>query len=189
RASRLAGGVRPGRRPRRARRGGRGRLPRRLSRHRLRGAALRLRGGDRGRPREPARGHRGQRARGAARQLRQSAVPGAVLLRAVRAGGPHPRRPAHRALRPRVIRRRALLALGAVVLLALAGPLLPPYPLTLVTQALVVAILAMSLDVLLGYTGLPSLGHAAYWGVGAYAVALLATERGVGLAGCAVAGI
>jgi branched-chain amino acid transport system permease protein len=88
-----------------------------------------------------------------------------------------------------VIRRRALLALGAVVLLALAGPLLPPYPLTLVTQALVVAILAMSLDVLLGYTGLPSLGHAAYWGVGAYVVALLATERGVGLAGCAVAGI
>jgi branched-chain amino acid transport system permease protein len=88
-----------------------------------------------------------------------------------------------------VIRRRALLALGAVALLALAAPLLPPYPLTLVTQALVVAILAMSLDVLLGYTGLPSLGHAAYWGVGAYAVALLATERGVGLAGCAVAGV
>jgi branched-chain amino acid transport system permease protein len=47
----------------------------------------------------------------------------------------------------------------------------------------------MSLDVLLGYTGMPSLGHAAYWGVGAYAVALLATERGVGLAGCLAAGV
>ena len=31
----------------------------------------------------------------------------------------------------------------------------------------------MSLDVLLGYTGLPSLGQAAYFGVAAYAVALL----------------
>jgi branched-chain amino acid transport system permease protein len=88
-----------------------------------------------------------------------------------------------------MIRRRALLALGVAAALALAGPLLPAYPLTLVTQALIVAILAMSLDVLLGYTGLPSLGHAAYWGVGAYVVALLATERGVGLAGCAAAGI
>ena len=47
----------------------------------------------------------------------------------------------------------------------------------------------MSLDVLLGYTGLPSLGQAAYFGVAAYAVALLATERQVGLLGCAAAGI
>jgi len=43
--------------------------------------------------------------------------------------------------------------------------------------------------VLLGYTGLPSLGQAAYFGVAAYAVALLATERQVGLVGCAAAGI
>ena len=35
--------------------------------------------------------------------------------------------------------------------------------------------LAMSLDVLLGYTGLPSLGHAAFFGVAAYAVAVLST--------------
>jgi branched-chain amino acid transport system permease protein len=33
----------------------------------------------------------------------------------------------------------------------------------------------MSLDVLLGYTGLPSLGHAAFFGVAAYAVAVLST--------------
>src|SRR5438477_12480959 len=66
---------------------------------------------------------------------------------------------------------------------------MPAYPLTLVTQALIFGILAMSLDVLLGYTGLPSLGQAAYFGVAAYAVALLATERQVGLLGCAAAGI
>src|SRR5256885_4102330 len=54
---------------------------------------------------------------------------------------------------------------------------------------LIFALFAMSLDLLLGYTGLPSLGHAAYFGVGAYAVAILATERQVGFAGCLVAGI
>ena len=88
-----------------------------------------------------------------------------------------------------MIRRRALGAAAVVGGLAVLGLVLPSYPLTLLTQALVVGILAMSLDVLLGYTGLPSLGHAAYFGVGAYTVALLATERQVGLAGCLAAGV
>jgi len=85
--------------------------------------------------------------------------------------------------------RRALLAAAAIVVLAVVGPVLPAYPLTLLTQALIVGILAMSLDVLLGYTGMPSLGHAAYFGVGAYAVAIMTTERQVGLIGCLVVGI
>lgn len=76
-----------------------------------------------------------------------------------------------------MIRRRAAFALVVVGGLAALGPVLPAYPLTLITQALIFGILAMSLDVLLGYTGLPSLGQAAYFGVAAYAVALLATER------------
>ncbi len=88
-----------------------------------------------------------------------------------------------------MIRRRSLWAVGVVGALAALGPVMPAYPLTLVTQALIFGILAMSLDVLLGYTGLPSLGQAAYFGVAAYAVALLATERQVGLLGCAAAGI
>jgi len=88
-----------------------------------------------------------------------------------------------------VIRRRSLYAALVFAALALLAPALPPYPLTLLTQALIFGILAMSLDVLLGYTGLPSLGQAAYFGAAAYAVALLATERQVGLVGCAVAGI
>ncbi len=74
-------------------------------------------------------------------------------------------------------------------LTALVAPLLPPYPLTLLTQALIFAMLAMSLDLLLGYTGLPSLGHAAYFGVAAYAVALLATERQAGFVVCFVVGV
>ena len=85
--------------------------------------------------------------------------------------------------------RRLAIAGVVVGLTAVAAPFLPAYPLTLLTQAVIVAMLAMSLDLLLGYTGLPSLGHAAYFGVGAYVVAVLATERQVGFAGCLAAGI
>src|SRR5206468_2691595 len=42
---------------------------------------------------------------------------------------------------------------------------------------IIFALLAMSLDILLGYTGLPSLGHAGLFGVAAYAVALLSTTH------------
>ena len=79
-----------------------------------------------------------------------------------------------------MIARRALLAVAAVAVLAAIAPLLPAYPLTLLTQALIVGILAMSLDVLLGYTGLLSFGHSAYFGVGAYAVALMVKYLKVG---------
>jgi len=79
---------------------------------------------------------------------------------------------------------------GAVIVLAAAiAPLLASYPLTLGTQALIYAMLAMSLDLLLGYTGLPSLGHAAYFGIAAYVVAILATERQTGLVGCLIAAV
>ncbi|HEV8457297.1 MAG TPA: branched-chain amino acid ABC transporter permease [Methylomirabilota bacterium] len=88
-----------------------------------------------------------------------------------------------------MILRRGVIAAAVLVALALVAPTLPSYPLTLLTQALIFGIMAMSLDVLLGYTGLPSLGQAAYFGAAAYAVALLATEHQVGLVGCAVAGI
>ncbi len=46
----------------------------------------------------------------------------------------------------------------------------------LVTKVMILAIFAMSLDLLVGYTGLVSFGHAAFYGVGAYALAL-ATPR------------
>ena len=51
----------------------------------------------------------------------------------------------------------------------------------LATRALVFAILAMSLDILLGFTGLASLGQAAYFGAGAYLTAILASRFGIGL--------
>jgi branched-chain amino acid transport system permease protein len=70
---------------------------------------------------------------------------------------------------------RPALAVGAVGgLLFLAAPsFLSSYYLGLLTKMLIFALFAMSLDLLLGYTGLPSLGHAAYFGLGAYTVALL----------------
>jgi branched-chain amino acid transport system permease protein len=48
-----------------------------------------------------------------------------------------------------------------------------------VTEIYIFAIFAMSLDLLLGYTGLMSLGHAAFFGLGAYGVAILAAHLGI----------
>jgi branched-chain amino acid transport system permease protein len=68
-----------------------------------------------------------------------------------------------------------------IFLFLVVSPLfLSSFLLTLLTQALIYAILAMSLDIILGYTGLASLGHAAYLGLGAYSVAILTTRYGAG---------
>jgi len=66
---------------------------------------------------------------------------------------------------------------GVAILAALPG-LLPTYYVELVTQMVIYALFAMSLDLLIGYTGLASLGHAAYFGIAAYAVGLLAVRLG-----------
>jgi branched-chain amino acid transport system permease protein len=66
---------------------------------------------------------------------------------------------------------------SAVVFAALAAlPLLPGVPryyLLLAFDALLFGAIAMSLDLLMGYTGLVSFGHAAFYGLGAYATAVL----------------
>ena len=53
--------------------------------------------------------------------------------------------------------------------------LFPGY-LVLGSQILIVAILALSLDLILGYAGIVSLGHAAFFGIGAYTAGLLAVH-------------
>jgi branched-chain amino acid transport system permease protein len=84
--------------------------------------------------------------------------------------------------------RLPLLVVVAIVLVT--GPLfLSSYWIGLLTQVAILAILAMSLDVLLGYTGLPSLGHAAFFGVAAYAVAVLSTTYRADFWVCIVAAI
>lgn len=71
-----------------------------------------------------------------------------------------------------------LLALGLLVVLP---PVLPTYVVILLTESLIAAIAAGSLDLLIGYAGLASLGHAAFFAVGAYATGILATRHGAGL--------
>jgi branched-chain amino acid transport system permease protein len=84
-------------------------------------------------------------------------------------------------------------AVYAAVLFALA--LLPlyggPYLVNLITEVLIFGIFAMSLDLLLGYTGLASFGHAAFFGLGAYVAIILGTSFGwdpwIGMAASVVA--
>ena len=73
------------------------------------------------------------------------------------------------------------LLLGALAVLAAIAPFTGPFIILLLAQILVLGIVAMSVDLLLGYTGLPSLGQAAYLGVGAYLTAILATKFGFGM--------
>ena len=71
-----------------------------------------------------------------------------------------------------------------VVMMATIAVCIPntnSFVILLATRALAFAILVMSVDILLGFTGLASLGQAAYLGMGAYATAILATKSQIGL--------
>ena len=59
-----------------------------------------------------------------------------------------------------------------------AVPFMSKFYLLLAFDALLFGTIAMSLDLLMGYTGLVSFGHAAFFGLGAYASAVL-LERGI----------
>ena len=74
------------------------------------------------------------------------------------------------------LKRKTIALLAALALLAafpLAGA---TFYTELVTKVMILAIFALSLDLLVGYTGLVSFGHAAFFGVGAYALGLLAPK-------------
>ena len=76
---------------------------------------------------------------------------------------------------------KILLVVAALAALAIIVPNTNSFLILLATRALAFAILVMSVDLLLGYTGLPSLGQAAYLAVGAYLTAILATKYQFGL--------
>ena len=64
--------------------------------------------------------------------------------------------------------------MGAVVALLALFPLTGAgFYVELVTKVMILAIFALSLDVLVGYTGLVSFGHAAFYGIGAYTLGLM----------------
>src|SRR5215475_5735430 len=76
---------------------------------------------------------------------------------------------------------KVLIVVAALAAIAIIVPNTNSFVILLTPRALAFSILVMSLDILLGYTGLPSLGQAAYLGVGAYMTAILATRYQFGL--------
>jgi branched-chain amino acid transport system permease protein len=69
-----------------------------------------------------------------------------------------------------------VIALGVLLLLPLV---LPTFFLVLLIEIAIVALFATSFNLLMGYGGMVSFGHAAYFALGAYAAALLVKKGGV----------
>ena len=67
---------------------------------------------------------------------------------------------------------------GALIL-AILPPFLPTYYLSMLTKVVIFGIFAMGLDLIHGYTGLHTLGQAAYLGVAGYTVGLLMVRAGI----------
>ncbi|HKW94881.1 MAG TPA: branched-chain amino acid ABC transporter permease [Methylomirabilota bacterium] len=63
--------------------------------------------------------------------------------------------------------------MAALAVLAIAPWVTARYQLSLLTDLLIYGLFALSLDLIMGYTGMVSFGHAAYFGLGAYASALV----------------
>jgi branched-chain amino acid transport system permease protein len=80
--------------------------------------------------------------------------------------------------------RWPLLAVGLVAALALPWIIYPPIAMDIAA----IALFAVALDILLGYTGLLSFGQAAFWGSSAYVTGLVAIHYGVPFPVAVVAG-
>ncbi len=80
--------------------------------------------------------------------------------------------PLRRASRPRPIE-------AAFWLTPIAAWFLFPENLALLTQMAITAIFALSLDLVLGYAGIVTLGHAAFFGIGAYAAGMVSVYFGI----------
>jgi branched-chain amino acid transport system permease protein len=76
---------------------------------------------------------------------------------------------------------KILIVIAVLLAIAVIVPHSSSFVVLLTTRAMCFAILAMSVDLLLGYTGLSSMGQAAYFGVGAYLTAILAAKFHFGL--------
>jgi branched-chain amino acid transport system permease protein len=74
---------------------------------------------------------------------------------------------------------RVCLGLFLVFLFFVIPLTVSPYMLYILNTIGIAAIAAIGLNILVGYTGLISLGHGAFFGVGAYAAAILATRVGL----------
>src|SRR4029450_9053626 len=132
-----------------------------------------------GRPRPPGRVDRRVHLHPPARGLRVAVgEPGPGGHRVVRRVDPHPSLPPDRSLRadPEMTSARSPIAFwagfGIVLGLLIVAPLvLPEFWRRFVTEILIWGLLAMSSDILIGYTGMLSFGHSAFFGLGMYGAA------------------
>lgn len=99
--------------------------------------------------------------------------------RSAAATAPRPMLEAQSSDRQRAFVAQRTVAALVVLLLLAAVPLTGNYTTGLVAEVLIFAIFAMSLDLLIGYTGLMSFGHAAFFGLSAYVVTTLGVHLGV----------
>jgi len=77
----------------------------------------------------------------------------------------------------KLVRFAPHILIGLILILLL--PLQPIYVQSLMTKILIYAIFAMSLDLLMGYAGIMSLGHAAFFGVAGYTTGILMVKCGI----------
>ncbi|MDP9587910.1 branched-chain amino acid ABC transporter permease [Shinella sumterensis] len=80
-------------------------------------------------------------------------------------------------VKPQASRLVAVLVLAAIVALAAATPFLPNYHIRVVNSLLIYILLGIGLNIVIGYTGLLDLGFVAFYAVGAYTYALLASPQ------------
>jgi branched-chain amino acid transport system permease protein len=73
------------------------------------------------------------------------------------------------------------IALLLVALPALVDAFLPSFYLPLATEMLIFGLFALSYDIIMGYTGMVSFGHAAFFGLGAYITGLTMVRLGLPL--------
>lgn len=83
---------------------------------------------------------------------------------------------------------RVLPALGLLAVVLAASPLYSTFWLFLLTDILIFALFALSLNLLMGLAGMLSFGHAAYYAIGAYTAGLLSVRLGLSMPLAALAG-
>src|SRR6185295_19337478 len=128
-----------------------------------------------GRPRQPEGLADRQPPDRPGRDLRQGVAARGVHADHLRGDGRHHAGATPGALRPpaQVTGLRLLASALVVVALALFPLGAGNYPVKLLQEILIWGIFAMSLDLLMGYAGMVSFGHSAFFGIGAYTAALL----------------
>lgn len=73
----------------------------------------------------------------------------------------------------------SLIGIAAIIIVGVIGYVLFPNNLALLTRIIAIALLVLSIDLVTGYCGVATLGHAALFGAGAYAAGIAAAHYGI----------